>query len=257
MQKMLVTGLLALFLFACTDTPAPTANTTNTLTDTLSVAPQANSGQRAAIAPPPPLQTLRGMYQSGTNGDAFYDCTAGKTYRVNAKPKVLDSLYRQACQPAPYDNESVYAVARGYVTPRADASGAPASIDGEFSITGIDTMTAKSMFNTCRPFDFWCMGTEPFWGLLISEQEAGLFLKNIGADQGKAFPWAAPKVKGDSWTYTTTDRGTKGKVNVVVRKTACSDGMSDRRYNYAVEIRIGEQTLQGCAIRYGERVVRE
>ncbi len=253
MQKSLFIGITALFFFACSERPAPSSNASSQTDTAISLAPQQEGQERGVAAPPPAIQSLRGMYRSGSEGASFYDCAAGKTYAVRGRPVELDSLYYEACQPAPYENESVYAAVRGEITPVPP--GQP--VDGVLRITGIDTITAKTMFNTCLPFDFWCLGTEPFWGLLISEKETGLFLKDIGRERGRRFAWATPKVQGDSWTYTTSDPATREKVSVIVRKTPCSDGMSDRRYNYAVEIRIGEQVLRGCAIRYGERVSRE
>lgn len=253
MQKSLFIGITALFFFACSERPAPSSNASSQTDTAISLAPQQEGQERGVAAPPPAIQSLRGMYRSGSEGASFYDCAADKTYAVKGRPVELDSLYYEACQPAPYENESVYAVVRGQLTPVPP--GQP--VDGVLRITGIDTITAKTMFNTCLPFDFWCLGTEPFWGLLISEKETGLFLKDIGRERGRRFAWATPKVQGDSWTYTTSDPATREKVSVIVRKTPCSDGMSDRRYNYAVELRVGEQVLRGCAIRYGERMSRE
>lgn len=256
MPKTLLFIFIILFLAACADTP-PAGTTADKLkADSLPAATDTVINSQPRSIAPPTLQIMRGLYRPDPKGNSFYDCTSGKTYRVNTQPPRLDSLYRQACQPAPYDNESVYAVLRGYVMPLPTGASAETG-DGSLNITGIDTMSAKTMFNTCLAYDFWCIGTEPFWGLLISEKEAGLFLKNMGDDRGRRFAWAAPKIKGDSWTYTTTDPKTGEKVNVVIRKTPCSDGMSDRRYNYAVEVRIGGQVLRGCAVRYGERMARE
>lgn len=253
MQKSFFIGITALFFFACSEKPVPGSNISTQTDTTTTQAPQPESQERSAAAPPPAILSLRGMYKSGVDGASFYDCNTGKTFAVRGRPVELDSLYYEACQPAPYENESVYAVVRGQLTPVP--AGQP--VDGVLRITGIDTITAKTMFNTCLAYDFWCLGTEPFWGLLISEKEAGLFLKDIGEERGRRFSWATPKVQGDTWTYSTSDPVNREKVNVVVRKTPCSDGMSDRRYNYAVEIRIGKRVLNGCAVRYGERVSRE
>lgn len=256
MPKTLLFTFIILFLAACTDTPPTGTPANKPQADSLPAATDTVINSQPRSIAPPTLQIMRGMYKQGTKGNSFYDCTTGKTYHVNAHTPALDSMYRQACQPAPYENESVYAVLRGYITPQPAGASAETN-DGGLSITGIDTMSGKTMFNTCLAYDFWCMGTEPFWGLLISEKEAGLFLKNIGDERGRVFSWATPKIKGDTWTYATTDLRTKEKVNVIVRKSPCSDGMSDRQYNYTVEIRIGEQMLRGCAVRYGERVARE
>ncbi len=231
MKKISSFGLMLFFVTACSDTP-PSSST----------APE-NNLQRAVA--PQPIQVLRGMYAAGPQGNSFYTCSDGKMYRVNGQPASLDSLYESARGPAPYDGESVYAVVEG----RFGTS------DNTLTISRVDSMAGHSVFNTCLPFDFWCTGTEPFWRLLISEQEAGFGFKLIGEDRGQIFPWRAAKTDGRTWTYESSDPATGQKLKVVVRKTACSDGMSDRRFNYAAEINLGAYTLRGCAVRYGETVV--
>lgn len=232
MQKISSFGLMLLFATACSDTP-PGPGT----------APENNLQRAVALQP---LQVLRGMYSAGSQGSSFYACSDGKTYRVSGRPAGLDSLYESARGPAPYDGESVYAVVEG----RFGAN------DNTLTISRVDSMAGHSVFNTCLPYDFWCTGTEPFWRLLISEREAGFGFKLIGEERGRTFPWSAAKTDGNTWTYESADPATRQKLKVVVRKTPCSDGMSDRRFNYAAEITLGTSTFRGCAVRSGESVVR-
>jgi len=238
MKKCLLLCALPIFgLAACDNAPTP-GTPVNTI--------------QPVAAAPAPVQAFRGLYRSGDTGRSFYDCGNGKTYRVIAQPAVLDSLYAEACAPAPCKNESVYAVVQGRVAP----AGLPA-FAGDLEMSAIDTLSAKTMYNTCLPFDFWCSGTEPFWALYISEKDGGFFVKIIGEETGYAFPWSAPVRTGDAWVYASVDAATHKSLNVTVRKAPCSDGMSDRAYSYSVQMTLDNQVFKGCAVRYGAVPPRE
>ncbi len=183
-----------------------------------------------------------GYLSQNDAGSVLRTCSDGKQYRVNDATGRLDSLYFLACEPAPIPGEAVYAVLAGTLS--ADGS--------TLSVERIDTLTAKSPANACIPWEFWCSGTEPFWGLQISEAEGSLFFKDVGEQIGQAFAWVPPKTDGKSmWTYETAG------LKVVIKKTPCSDGMSDLAYSYSVQLSIGDRTLNGCAIRWGEPMPTE
>ncbi|MEZ4941694.1 MAG: hypothetical protein R3D58_12520 [Saprospiraceae bacterium] len=214
-------------LFACENT-TPTKAPTHAL-----------SAQQVADAP---VQTLQGMYRNDARGAFFYDCTAGENLRVQTKSAGLDSLYRALQQPTSYPGEPVFAVLHGKVLK-------PGGGPGQLIITKVDTLLMRTLHNNCQPYDFWCIGTEPFWGLVISESEGKIALKQIADGQGKVFPWTQPKQDGETVLYESTDPATGEKINVMLRKEPCSDGMSERMYPYSVELRFGAQILSGCALK--------
>ena len=87
------------------------------------------------------------------------------------------------------------------------------------------------------------VGTEPFWSAQI---------------EGRCVTYAHPEDQGGTrvWTrYRATADGSLwsgalgGRPFELRTRTApgCSDGMSDRRYPLAVELRVGGETRQGCA----------
>jgi uncharacterized membrane protein len=188
-----------------------------------------------------PVQTVRGMYKMDSNGAFFYDCSADETYRVGDRPANLDSMYREIRLPTTYPGEPVFAVLQGKIAK-------PEKGEGTLAIIQVDTLSPRTMLNSCQAFDFWCMGTEPFWGLVISEAEGTLALKIVAEAEGKVFPWVAPKQVEDALVYESTDRGSGEKIKVLVRKSPCSDGMSDRMFSHSVEVQIGPQILLGCAV---------
>ncbi|MCS7035241.1 MAG: hypothetical protein RMJ33_02525 [Saprospiraceae bacterium] len=197
----------------------------------------------AAVESAPPAETtLRGYFSKSDQGALLRACPDGKKYRVNDATRLLDSLYEQACMPAPIPGEAVYAVLTGVL-----------SDDGQtFTVQRADTLTSKGPNNACLGWEFWASGTEPFWSLQISEAEGSLFFKDIGLEEGQAFAWSAPKTDGKStWTYES------GDLKAVIKKAKCSDGMSELEYNYSVELNIAGRKLRGCAIRSGEPMPTE
>lgn len=226
-QIPLVFFLCAGLFFACENT-TPTNAPANAL-----------SAQQVAALP---VQTLQGMYRNDAQGAFFYDCTAGETYRVETKPAGLDSLYRTVQQPPTYPGEPVFAVLHGKViTPNQGPT--------QLVVTKVDTLIVRTLHNNCQPYDFWCIGTEPFWGLVISGSEGKIALKLIAEGQGKVFPWVQPRQEGDASVYESTEPASGEKIKVILRKEPCSDGMSERMYPYSVELQYGAQTLLGCALK--------
>jgi uncharacterized membrane protein len=86
--------------------------------------------------------------------------------------------------------------------------------------------------------DFQLVGTEPFWGGRI--QDDGLTLSRAGQPDVSAANTGV-RVDGDTGVW-----GVGGLV-FKLRAEPCSDGMSDRRYDYRAEVTFNGQTLKGCA----------
>lgn len=239
MRNTLLIFSLALLLARCADAPAP------------------GNSPTAALAPAAPKSaTLRGLYYQTPQGNYLIKCSdlaqnAGGHQAVTPvadRTGLLDSMYRSACQPAPVPSESVFAVLSGTL------------LNNTLTVNKIDTLQPKNFFNTCAPYEFWCSGTEPFWNLQISQGEGGIFLKNMGEESGTAYDWAAPETHGTTtWTYRAQPKSISagGPIQVTIRKQACNDGMSDLRFDYSAEVKLGNKTLRGCAVRQGERVPKE
>jgi len=86
--------------------------------------------------------------------------------------------------------------------------------------------------------EFQLVGTEPFWGGRI--QEGGLILSRAGEPEVSAANDGV-RIEGDT--------GSWGVGGLVFKLTPepCSDGMSDRRYDYRAEVTINGDVLKGCA----------
>jgi len=99
---------------------------------------------------------------------------------------------------------------------------------------------APSEFET----DFGARGTEPFWGADIK----GGQIKITGVDRPELVATnAGLAALGDRAVWTAQ----AGKTAVVVTlvKGECSDGMSDLKYPYSAEVKVGDEVLKGCGFR--------
>ncbi len=235
MKKIVLMLVLATIFIQCTETPTSSSMPTNSL-----------------AAFPVKTVTLKGQYQKAAQGFLLLECSSRRMYQVTDKTRILDSLYKEAIQPAPYPNEPVYAVLTGTIGAAAD--------DSLFTATRVDTLRPLDRFNPCIPYEFWCSGTEPFWSLRISETDGGIFLKNMADEKGEAFFWKSPKSDGKtSWTYQTSTMPPQADqpMQVLIRKQKCNDGMSDLRFDYSAEVSVNGKVLRGCAVRKGERQPKE
>jgi uncharacterized membrane protein len=87
------------------------------------------------------------------------------------------------------------------------------------------------------------LGTEPFWGVDLTGTE--MVYSGVDRPEQRA-PQPEPVVQGTTATWeAATPAGTP--ISVMLAATECSDGMSDRTYPLSAIVRIGDETLTGCA----------
>lgn len=87
------------------------------------------------------------------------------------------------------------------------------------------------------------LGTEPFWAVELTGSE--LVYSGVDRPEQRA-PQGRPRMQGTMATWeATTTQGTP--LTVTLTATECSDGMSDRTYPLTALVKVGEETLTGCA----------
>jgi len=95
--------------------------------------------------------------------------------------------------------------------------------------------------------DFDALGTEPFWNMKI--RSGGVTLSR--PDHSELFSTEkALEVLGEEAVFQAELNG--HSVSLRLAPGDCSEGMSDRRYDYVAELRIDDQVLKGCAARPGD-----
>ena len=87
------------------------------------------------------------------------------------------------------------------------------------------------------------LGTEPFWNVKITPETLTYTSPETpplsGANPG-------PVVRGTTAAYRTKLKGRGLELTLIA--TECSDGMSDRTYPLTAIVKLGDETLNGCAI---------
>ena len=90
---------------------------------------------------------------------------------------------------------------------------------------------------------FKVIGTEPFWGIDVDGERLHFTTME---DQAGSVLEAAPDPMGNGrWRWAGEGEG--GPFALEIAPADCNDGMSDRRYAYAVNFRIGTKAYRGCA----------
>lgn len=116
-----------------------------------------------------------------------------------------------------------------------------------FAASLLTLMPAIANQTKPRPVEsFTVVGTEPFWNVEINQ--SGITY-NTPDPKKVVFPYVAPlKAEGRPADNVRVYR-LKGMTSgtLVIRKGACSDGMSDRKYDYSATLLLGDTVKEGCA----------
>lgn len=92
--------------------------------------------------------------------------------------------------------------------------------------------------------DFIGLGTEPFWAIELD------FDKNIRFTTADGDSLIAPAAAGqmrDGALHYETKTGA-GELKIALRRETCSDGMSDRDYEYSVVVMVKGLEYKGCGV---------
>lgn len=122
-----------------------------------------------------------------------------------------------------------------------------------FSMSSLAFLTVNSQQSSVaqsptRPApieEFIVRGTEPFWAVNVGRR--GIVYTTPDA-KPQTFPYVAPiAAQGRPLDLVRVYRF-RGSNNVLVlRKGACSDGMSDKQYPYSATLVMGNTVREGCA----------
>jgi uncharacterized membrane protein len=87
------------------------------------------------------------------------------------------------------------------------------------------------------------LGTEPFWGVEIRPDE--IVFTGVDRPDLRA-PHAGARLVGMSAVIAASDAAGL-TLTITLKPAQCSDGMSDWVYPLAAEVKLGDETLTGCA----------
>jgi uncharacterized membrane protein len=92
--------------------------------------------------------------------------------------------------------------------------------------------------------EFRGSGTEPFWSLEI--RTSGLALRRPDLPEPLEWTPVLRREAGDTVAYSAA--GENGAIEIELREAVCVDAMAGSYFPYAVEVRLADQTLTGCAL---------
>ncbi len=209
---------------------------------------------RDALAPPTLLEEHKGLYVFDEKLSTFRDCAApDKRYVAVDETGSIERNYRRLLR-YPYPGQPIFAELKGYVTPYYGNLSKPANFAGFFVVTEILDLEAKNFRNTCIPYDYWAMGTEPFWYAQISRAEGLIEFRGMDDDRTRVFDYLPPVVEEDSsFVYSAINQSTGDNIRISVREETCGDGMSDIEYRFKVNLTMNGKKFSGCGIAFSEQ----
>lgn len=209
-----------------------------------------NPGKKNAdsgSSPQPDTVTVKGIYTYGQEISRFMECGDDSTSYWLSDP---DSLLRPKAEEFEFFTQawnSVFAEVEAVRLPPA-GEGFAAEYDSLLKVVRVLNVTAKNFRTECFPYDFWCLGNEPFWSVEISGGENLVRLTDMGTESAYFYQYVEPAVEETTYTYDIPAEADQPPLKIVVKKEECSDGMSDRNYDYSVTVQAGDRALKGCAI---------
>ena len=110
----------------------------------------------------------------------------------------------------------------------------------------------KNYQNDCISFEYWCIGNEPFWQLQISEKENLIDFYDPMEQKTIHFNYIKSENKNESLNYSVKNES--NTIGIKIKKEKCSDGISEKKYNYSVTVILNHKTYKGCAVAFGEKI---
>lgn len=182
------------------------------------------------------IKIHQGLYNTSTKSILLCD---GKKMNVVDETKSIDTLIAKKF-PLGYTEQTVFIEVNAIAQPK------------DFVIKEVINIEHKNFRNTCIPYDFWCMGTEPFWTIQISQKENLIDFYDPMAQKTYHFKYNETVLKENTVIYKTKNKS--DNIHILIKNEPCSDGMSETNFNYSAEINLNGNTFNGCAIKFGEPI---
>jgi len=224
MRKLLL-FIIPVFSFTnCTINNSDT--TTNPLVDSVSISKDTTLE----------IKTHKGLYNVSSKSILLCD---GKQMNVVDETKSIDTLIA-AKFPLGYVEQSVYVEVNAIAQPK------------DFVIKEVIKIEYKNFRNTCIAYDYWCMGTEPFWTIQISKKENLIDFYEPMEQKTYHFKYNEPVVEKNGIIYKS--KNNSNQIRIQLKNEPCSDGMSEKNFIHSAEINLNGNTFRGCAIKFGEPI---
>jgi len=213
---------------------------------------QNNSPQTLkTLMPPAKVEEATGLYIFASQNSRFRDCAEpdANYFVVDETGGSLEKKYRSLIK-YPYPDQAAVAKLKGYKAAYHANLTLPNGFAGFFVVNEMLEMEQKNFRNTCIPYEFWAVGTEPFWQAEISAAEGVIEYRGMDDEQTKVFAYQSPTIEDSVKIYTGVNQDSGDNIRIEVSKKPCSDGMSDRNYRLQVKLNVNGKEMNGCGIPY-------
>lgn len=215
----------------------------------------AGSNTAEALVPPHQIGQYTGLYVFDPAGQStFRDCAnANKRYLVvDETAGKLETSYRNLLK-KPYPSQPVFANLTGYLTAYHGGTELPGNLDSFLVVQQLVEMAQKNFRNTCIPYDFWALGTEPFWHAQVSEAEGVIEFRGMDDEATSRYTFQPPVQLDSAKIYAGINEKTGDNIRISLLPGPCSDGMSERSFAWRAELSVNGKALKGCAFTYEAR----
>ncbi|MBI1225844.1 MAG: hypothetical protein GC192_11460 [Bacteroidetes bacterium] len=204
-----------------------------------------------ALMPEVAIAEHNGLYVFDAQSSSFRDCAEpdNRYLVVDETGGSLEKNYRRLLK-FPYPHQPVFAAVKGFTTPYYGNIALPSDMKGFIVVSEILKVENKNFRNTCIPYDFWALGTEPFWQAQVSEAEGVIEYRGMDDDRTKVFVYQPPVHEDSLKIYTGVNQDSGDNIRIVVENKPCGDGMSDVKYQLKLSLTMNGKELNGCGIAY-------
>lgn len=199
----------------------------------------------------PKAEEFQGLYfpsKPGSSGmiNVCFGDNHSLSYPVEDETNSLDTLYKKIL-PNAYPYQTIYIKVIG----KLFASGSQAD-PYTLQVSSVLKTELKNYQNDCILYEYWCMGNEPFWQIQISEKENLIDFYDPMEQKTIHFNFEKSQLKNGSITYSAKNEN--NTILLKIKKEKSSDGMTEKKYNYSVIVKLNDKNYKGCAVAFGEVV---
>ena len=192
---------------------------------------------------------FEGLYVHNVNSNSFRDCAnPDSSYWIIDDTKKLKNSYEKFHSPKNIYGV-VYAKLKGIKIETTNAK-VKEKYPQTLVVKEIIKVEKKNYNNTCIPYDYWGLGNKPNWTLQVSETENIIEFFDLAADKEYYFFYEEDIDEDGKIIYASHNNIQRNTIKIFIKKEPCTDIMSDKAYDYTIEVNLNrDKKYKGCGIK--------
>jgi len=194
-------------------------------------------------------KVFEGLYVHNANSNSFRDCAnPDSSYWIIDDTRKLNRSYEKFHSPKNIYGV-VYAKLKGIKIETTNEK-IKEKYPQTLIVKEIVQVEKKNFNNTCIQYNFWGLGNEPNWSLQISEKENMIEFFDLAEGKEYYFFYEEEIDEDGKIVYASHNNIQRYTIKIFIKKEPCSDTMSDKVYDYSVEVNLNnDKKYKGCAIK--------